>query len=479
MRSHDLNKLLVRADSAVSLLLTASLIAPTSVVVLLFPIIGFALQRFFLSFMRFLRLERRIQPLPKDFKAMVKTLMPVPRNVVFLRGKGNDCESRSFWLVHFILIPEGFEYDLEAPHNQGHLLHELGHGSFFDFLSLSLLQLSGLLFLVLIFWPVLTYLNPDLTPMEPDDAKKFFPFVIIAALSFVNFVGVFHRRERNADVEAYRKNATFTEAYIKQKIRNNKYFKRRRGDFETAIKNAIFHPSFKSRLDFLHGDQSPRNWLLVFPTITYGFCIVILPVFSAVIPIIAITNAMNGEEILKPVVVSALCFTALYQIAGFINAYFQNEQVANRTQKIIVFLGLLVGAEICAASFLVFPKFVPEIDGLKAFLYFEPSQELIPVLAGIPLGFLQFFIALQLHRFFGKKTILSGYVMPIYMLVGCITVKTLELNVPISLHLALLFAALELLIAPLIIFGIDLLLHTIFRVSRKKPSEKSLAKNHA
>ncbi len=289
-------------------------------------------------------------PLPSDIRARVAAVVDLPPRTYFWRGVGNDCRSISFYFLHIILLPEGFEDKLNQPNSQAILHHEFSHERFFDYLCLfwvlfALFTGVGLVFLQAN--EISKIGHP--TGFEKDFVNTYFtcfiPFGLMIIICLMNIKGIFYRKELNADFEASLRNPEIYEPYLQERINKQKYFKIRVWNPLTWIINKFTHPSFTYRLDFITGQEKARGSSYIIPSIIMGFCPVFI-IFSLVIGIGKM--AVRGDFTAAAITSAVFGVIGVIQCAYFFQEAFGRNNSTSFSEKRMIWFYMLLGSLLLA-----------------------------------------------------------------------------------------------------------------------------------
>ncbi|MGH1351642.1 MAG: hypothetical protein ACRBBN_12680 [Methyloligellaceae bacterium] len=285
-------------------------------------------------------------PLPSDIRARVASVVELPPRTYFWRGTGNDCRSISFYFLHIIFLPEGFEDKLDEPNTQAILHHEFSHDRFFDYLCLfwvlfALFTGVGVLFLQAN--DILKFGTP--IGFEKGSANNFYawfmPFVLMVIICLINIKSIFYRKELNADFEASLRNPEIYEAYLQGRINKQKYFKTRIWNPLTWIINKFTHPSFSYRLDFISGKTKASGASYIVPSIIMGFCPAFI-MFSMAVGIGKFT--LRSDFSASAITSTVFGIIGTFQCAYFFQEAFGRNNSTSFSEKKIIWFYMLLGS---------------------------------------------------------------------------------------------------------------------------------------
>ncbi len=350
-KNYHANRTLLRMDIILAFtLISFSASAFHSAMLVILPFWG-ALADYVGTLLRiYLTPKSPFTPLPSDIRARVAAVVELPPRTYFWRGTGNDCRSISFYFLHIIFLPEGFEDKLDEPNTQAILHHEFSHDRFFDYLCLfwalyALFIGVGLLFLQAN--EISEIGHP--TGFEKDFINTYFtwfiPFGVMVIICLLNIKGIFYRKELNADFEASLRNPEIYEAYLRGRIKKQKYFKTRIWNPLTWIINKFTHPSFTYRLNFISGKTKARGTSYIIPSIVMGFCPVLI-LFSLAIGVGKM--ALRGDFSAPAITGAVFGLIGLFQCAYFFQEAFGRNNNSSFSEKRTIWFYMLLGSLLLA-----------------------------------------------------------------------------------------------------------------------------------
>lgn len=453
-------------DTIVSVTIIAFLIFFTKSLVLLFlpPALSFS------NIVRG-RIERKFSgkdhliSLPSDIRERIAAVMDVPRNVIFLRGEGNDCRSVSLFFVHIIFLPQFFETDINNPNKQALLLHELAHGHFSDYLSVSWVWLACIFATYVTFQYFLEWDGGTVRGLVTRSEGVFnltIPFYVLILLCVFDAVGMLHRREVNADFGASRSNPKLFRAFLERQVNKGKYFKYDKRQFQIIINNWFFHPTYENRLALLTGNKQIRSQSIFLPAILAGFCplYIVLVLTGSVF-----TTALLEKEIVS-VIALPLSVFCLVQLGIVLNEMFGRKSPVTRSDKFVFWLGLLAGYELLALTFSYAMNFDSGGEWVILASNGETAVIQLPfVLASILLGHFIFFAHARLCSMLFGTTILGVFATPIFAYACFSMIGGIQMtgNVSVLTSAGILGGVLAVCLIVLLLF--EMALHVILRTT--------------
>lgn len=344
--------------AGLSLITTATLVFH-GLVVLLFPIAVFSLGRLQNAIATTLRFKSSLPSLPRDIKQKISAVVPVPRNVFFLRGSGNDCKSVSLFFVHAVLLPLRFEKNLEDSNKQSELLHEFSHADFSDYLVVYWVWITGVFAALTAFDYYRGGNNSSLIGELPVAESAMLAAIFLCIL---NGRGMFHRREINADFGAFHVDPQMFSTFLRKRSHASKYHKTGKLQFDVVFSNWLYHPSHKTRFSIISDKQKISLFSVAFAGVLAGFfpAFIAMNVFGSLFTSISL-RATGGSIVSIP-----LSLLSAWLIASITSKFFGKVSPANLAEKSSFWAGLLVGTE--AIVFLALLVSNSEANGGFSFL---------------------------------------------------------------------------------------------------------------
>lgn len=352
-RNLSLSKALVQLDAITSAVLISYLaFVFHSWFYLLAPALAFFIDRLIFIVIGLLGLRRKIVPLPDNIKARIQELLPLPHRVYFMRTEHNDCQSFSMIFFHIILLPEGFEVDLNTPQKRAVLTHELAHHRFFDFFSTAWIGASGLILMMLSFslWDGNT---PGLEGyLFKDDGGGIIvsavPVTFAVLLCILSMPLIRRRRESNADIHAATDSPNEYRAFLSRRAKREMYATTKKWQLDTKIFNRLRHPSYRERLRFVLGEETISKLGLALSAFIYGLISLYLPALLA-ISVMSIIVYGNITATFTTVILT-VCF---YHAFLFVRDFLGKCAASTFTEKMTFAVGFALGFTIFVALFSV------------------------------------------------------------------------------------------------------------------------------
>ncbi len=427
-RNYYLNIALIRADIVLAFTMIVFFMTILhSGVPLILPIVLFIASTFGLWIRTNFTPGSPLRPLPPDINARIGALIDLPKRTIFRRGSGNDCTSVSLYFLHIIFLPQGFETDLENPNKRAILLHELSHERFFDYLALFWIIFTfGLFSYALLFLAVeyLGYMQSiDLSwERMPRNVlyASMFPFAVLVVLTMFNGIGIFHRKEHNADFGAYLQAPETYSNFLRNRIAKLKYYKYDRFNIFAKFMNKLYHPSFKKRLDFLTGEIKINQFGVIIPSIIFGFCPGYV-IFSCAVGLTTFVQHTTMASILSiPFGLICIIYCGL-----FLKDVFERKSPTTFIEKMLIWSFMLLGTQLLFIAYITTFRITYDAPELMLSVPIEQLDNEIRITTfSIFFGYLQFALYLWACSKY-LSTFFAGVIaLIIFMFVGYIVYYT-------------------------------------------------------
>ena len=358
-----LNRSLIKVDTlAILSLVTLMTIWANVLVILFFPVAVYLSNRLGSLAASVFRPKSTLSRLPKDTRRSIALMLPVPRNVFFLRGEGVDCQCISLFVVHIILLPEGFEKDLDNPDKQAVLLHELSHTSFSDYLTVHWVWISAALVLFIMsdfYFGIMGGGTRLLIGNVPALEMAVLSAIILCTL---NGRSALHRREHSADLGGFLTAPELVESLLKGQARKSAFFRVGKYQIGTKVHNWLIHPPYEKRYAVVSGKLNVAKFSIFIAGIMAGFftLYIALNVLSSLV-----AATLFGVTSVSMFTIP-LTLLSVWLLGDVLNGIFCEKTQAKPADKLLFWFGMLIGTEFAVAVFLFANN--PERHGELSFM---------------------------------------------------------------------------------------------------------------
>jgi len=345
-----LNRSLIKVDTlAILSLVTLMTIWANVLVILFFPVAVYLSNRLGSLAASVFRPKSTLSRLPKDTRRSIVQMLPVPRNVFFLRGEGVDCQCISLFVVHIIMLPEGFENDLDNPDKQAVLLHELSHTSFSDYLSVHWVWVTAALVLFIMsdfYFGTMGGGTRQLIGKIPALEMAVLSAVILCAL---NGRSALHRREHSADLGGFLTAPELVGNLLKTQARKSTFFRVGKFEVGTKLYNWLIHPPYEKRYAVVSGKLNVPLTRIFMAGLMAGFFILHLALNVLSSLVVATYYGVTSVSLFT----IPLILLGVWLLGDVVNDFFSRMTYAKTVEKLMFWAGMLIGTEFAVTVFLI------------------------------------------------------------------------------------------------------------------------------
>ena len=461
-RNYYLNRSLVKIDTVASITLMMFFVFFTkSLATFLMPLLMFFLFYIPRHIYQLVSKKHQQHSLPPNIRTLVSSVIAVPRNVIFMRSRNNDCGSISLFVVHIVLLPEFFENDLQNPNKQAILLHEFAHGSFTDYLSVGWIWFACFLIAYIsfqYFWALDGGEVRQLLANSHADLSLEIPLLGFLIICGFDSVWMLHRREINADFGAFFGRPKQLVSFLEYQKRKNKYFKIGKWQFETKLKNWFLHPTYEHRLSVVTGRIEIRSISILFPAILAGIC----PTYILFVLIGSVYTSTNLDAEIASVVTLPLSIYCLVQLGIALNDFYGNKSILNSMDKFMLWLGMLIGYEF----FVVVLLYAVDSNGEGQFVVTASNGEIVTlelqmVIAAVFMGHVLFFLHSKLSALVTGRIFLGMFATPAYAFVIIALIAGIQMTGSVDIKTVIGVSGVAIAVSIFLMLVLEILLHKV------------------